>query len=447
MTSLDLLLIIVSLTTIHLALKPYVRQDLLLLLLNLFLLVSIGTQGYQALTFFFLLSVLSYVVASKGKWIGCVAVVNIIFFCFLRVFHNDMHWSIPLGYAFYALRVLSFLFDVQNGKLRRTDVNFLAFFNYVYFFSTLISGPIVKAADHHIRSLSSKTLGYRVHSFSVLFGLGVVKKFVIADNLRVYVDYPIQNPVVYEGWPLIIAVLLSKWAIYVDFAGYSDMARGIGRLMGVSLPQNFSIPFRASNLRDYWRRWHASLSKFIHEYVFVPLALSPFRKFGLFGILVITYLILALWHNFTWPFVLYGVVQAALLYFDSFLFGWVDKCKSITRPFFRTFFLYFVLLALPSVLFRVTTLEQFFNVLVRLNPFNAAKWGYFFNLGAVGIFPLLAISVAVEAGAWKWTLPQAVRFWQRQPYVLKVIGVLFLSLLFVYYVNLRDSVPFIYSRF
>ena len=240
------------------------------------------------------------------------------------------HIALPLAISFFTFQKIAYLIDSARGETRR--LNFLDFSLFAAFFPQLIAGPIVHFKEI-IPQLQSRRFGHLIGRNLlvglVMFAIGLFKKTVIADTLASY-----ANPLFHVGTAGHPLGLVSAWLaalsftfqLYFDFSGYSDMAIGLGRMLGVKLPLNFHSPLRARNIIDYWRRWHMTLQRFIVAYIFQPLSL-PLNRFaarrGLTGWggfamgvcipLAVTFVAVGIWHGAGWTFVLFGVLHASYM--------------------------------------------------------------------------------------------------------------------------------------
>jgi alginate O-acetyltransferase complex protein AlgI len=219
---------------------------------------------------------------------------------------------LPVGISFYTFQSLSYTVDVYRGKISSTN-NLLDFFVYVSFFPQLVAGPIERSA--HLLPQLSKGFSPNLRSFCdgmPLIIWGFFKKLVIADNLA-----PIVNQIFVAEHPGIFLVLIGGYAfamqIYCDFSGYSDMARGIARIFKIDLIENFHLPFLARNPREFWRRWHISLSLWFRDYVYISLGGNRLGKKRTYLNLLATLTLCGLWHGAMLNFVAWGLFHGILL--------------------------------------------------------------------------------------------------------------------------------------
>lgn len=213
---------------------------------------------------------------------------------------------LPVGISFYTFRTVSYVVDVYHGKMRPVD-SLLDYAFYLTFFPCMVAGPIVRAADFMPQLYNYKAASPRaVWDGLWQFMLGVVKKCVFADYIAQYVNIVYGSPSGYSGFELLVAVLGFSVQIYMDFSGYSDMAIGMGRVMGFDLGENFNLPYRSLNVTEFWRRWHISLSQWLRDYIYIPLGGNRKGKVRQHLNLLTTMLVGGIWHGANWNFVVWG---------------------------------------------------------------------------------------------------------------------------------------------
>ena len=216
---------------------------------------------------------------------------------------------LPVGISFYTFQSLSTTLDVYFRKLAppRSPLDFALF---VGFFPQLVAGPIVRAADFFPQlQRSPRWSSVRVRACLTLFLIGFMKKAVVADGVSPLVDTYFANPMAYGALSAWLAALLFAVQIYCDFSGYSDMAIATAGLLGYNLRLNFNFPYFAANLRDFWRRWHISLSTWLRDYLYIPLGGNRGGLLRQYRNLMITMLLGGLWHGAAWTFILWGALH------------------------------------------------------------------------------------------------------------------------------------------
>ncbi len=217
----------------------------------------------------------------------------------------------PIGISFYTFQMVGYLVDVYRGKTK-AEKHFGKYAIFVSFFPNISSGPIERA-DHFIPQIDKeKTFDYG----NVVYGSrqllwGLLKKVAFADFLARYVDLVFNDVLSYTGMCFILVILLYTFQIYFDFSGYSDMAIGVARMLGFELMTNFKSPYFATSIRDFWGRWHISLSTWFKDYVYIPLGGNRVSKLRTYINLMITFLVSGLWHGASWTFVLWGGIHGA----------------------------------------------------------------------------------------------------------------------------------------
>ncbi|WP_299109760.1 MBOAT family O-acyltransferase [uncultured Winogradskyella sp.] len=222
---------------------------------------------------------------------------------------------LPVGISFYTFQTMSYTIDIYKGKMK-SNKNLLEFMTFVSFFPQLVAGPIERAS--HLLPQFSKKRTFNLYEFKegAKQGLwGLFKKIVIADNCAFYANQIFENSDSYPGSVLVIGVILFAFQIYGDFSGYSDIAIGISRMMGIDLMQNFKSPYLSENIQDFWRRWHISLSTWFRDYVYIPLGGSKVdSSFRRSLNIIITFTVSGFWHGANWTFIIWGALHS-LFYF------------------------------------------------------------------------------------------------------------------------------------
>jgi len=226
---------------------------------------------------------------------------------------------LPVGISFYTFQTMSYTIDVYRGKIK-AERDFVTFALFVSYFPQLVAGPIEKAANLLPQLKKEHPFSYENASYGLkLMAWGFFKKLVVADRLAaLFVDPVYQNPSNYYGGVYLLATAAFAFQVYCDFGGYSDIARGCAKTMGVDLMVNFKAPYLFStSISDYWQRNHISLSQWFHEYVYISLGgnrKGPWKK-ALF--ITVTFFLSGLWHGADWTFVVWGLLQALYLNLEN----------------------------------------------------------------------------------------------------------------------------------
>jgi D-alanyl-lipoteichoic acid acyltransferase DltB (MBOAT superfamily) len=343
--------------------------------------------------------------------------------------------ALPVGISFYTFQAISYTVDVERRLI--APARLLDFAVYLSFFPHLVAGPIVRAREF-LPQLRSPRDPRRVAVSSglALIGVGLVKKVLIADYLgRTVVDPVFGVPQAYHAPDVLLAGYAYAAQIYCDFSGYTDIAIGLALLLGFVFPRNFRSPYRATGFRDFWRRWHITLSRFLRDFLYIPLGGSRGRsRLFTYRNLMVTMLLGGLWHGAAWTFVLWGGFHGLGLVCDHWFGDRIHLPDWVKRVIF------FHLVVLGWVLFRAQSLSLTWQLLSRLGSWGHATLFSPLVLGAIAlaIVPQLLPERPVQAAlAW---------FGRLQPAVLAP-GLAVLILLVAATVPSDGVPPFIYFRF
>jgi alginate O-acetyltransferase complex protein AlgI len=246
--------------------------------------------------------------------------------------------ALPLGVSFIAFEKITYLVDIYR-RVAKPGKSFLDYLNYVFLFPKLLAGPIVKYHDI-ADQLSRPSHRYEdVRDGTVRFVRGLAKKVLIADVLAPVADEVFKlNPGSVDAGTAWIGLLAFSLQIYFDFSGYSDMAIGLGRVLGFKLLENFHDPYLATSFTDFWRRWHISLSSWIREYLYIPLGGSRVSPVRSYINLCICFMLSGLWHGASWNFIIWGMFHGLILIVDrAFWLRWqvaLPKVVNVVLTFF-----------------------------------------------------------------------------------------------------------------
>lgn len=313
---------------------------------------------------------------------------------------NSLAIILPLGISFYTFQSMSYVIDVYLQKITPLQ-NPFNYALYVVFFPQLVAGPIERSTHFipqltHVRNPTRNQ--YIEGVWLILFGL--YTKIVVADNLSIWVDKAFNSSDSISGVEALLAIYAFAFQIYGDFSGYSNMARGLAKLLGFELMVNFNRPYIATNPSDFWRRWHISLSTWLRDYLYIPLGGNRHGKLNTYRNLMMTMLLGGFWHGASWKFILWGAYQGTILVLYR-LFS--DSKVKLPDNFFLLYLSrigMFHLTCLGWLLFRANNLEQVVNMLVAITTD--------FHLDMAGakiVFPLLFFG----GGLWllEWWLDNA----------------------------------------
>ena len=244
---------------------------------------------------------------------------------------HPLNILLPVGISFYTFENLSYTIDVYHGKIE-PEKKFLNYLLFLSFFPKLVMGPIVRASDF-IPQLK-KPYVVTEKDFADGFYLiltGLFKKVVISDYItQNFVNYIFDGPSLHTGLECLLAVYGYAIVIYCDFSGYSDVAIGIAKWLGITIPANFNSPYKSSSISDFWRRWHISLSSWLRDYLYIPLGGSRCGTFRTYINLFITMLLGGLWHGASWNFIVWGGLHGGALAVHKVWSGF-NKKKSVNN--------------------------------------------------------------------------------------------------------------------
>ena len=242
--------------------------------------------------------------------------------CSQRIFALEI--LVPFGISFYTFEAISYTIDVYRGRMK-AEKNLVNFMLFILFFPHLVAGPIVRAWDFLPQVARPKRLSWvRLSYGSQLFVLGLFKKLIISDRIAAYSDLIFEDPGKYSTQTIWLGAIAFAVRIYADFSGYSDMALGAAHCLHYKLTLNFRLPYISTNVSEFWRRWHISLSSWLRDYLFIPLGGSRGSTLQTCRNLMITMTLGGLWHGANWSFVLWGVAHGLFLSIHRIFRDWCD---------------------------------------------------------------------------------------------------------------------------
>lgn len=216
---------------------------------------------------------------------------------------------LPVGISFYTFQTLSYVIDVYRGDIK-AEKHFGIYAAFVSFFPQLVAGPIERTENLLPQIKEEHNFDYDTASYGLkLMGWGFFKKIVISDNMAWLADRVFDTPSSYSGFALILAALFFTIQIYCDFSGYTDIARGTANLFGIRLMDNFQSPYFSSGIKEFWSRWHISLSTWFRDYLYIPLGGNRCSRLRNYFNLLVTFLVSGLWHGANWTFVIWGGIH------------------------------------------------------------------------------------------------------------------------------------------
>jgi alginate O-acetyltransferase complex protein AlgI len=343
---------------------------------------------------------------------------------------------LPLGISFYTFEAISYVVDVYRGRTQPVR-NLLDYALYILFFPHLVAGPIVRPNEFLPQIRRPKRYDWpRFQAGVQLFLLGLFKKSVIADQVGLAVDPVFKEPGAFGSAALWLAVLGYAVQIYCDFSGYTDMALGLAHTLGFKLPNNFNAPYMATSPSDFWKRWHISLSRWLRDYLYIPLGGNRKGPTRTMVNLFITMLLGGLWHGANWTFVVWGAYHGTLLAVQRVL------PKSLEHPAFRPIgmFVTFLAVCVGWVLFRAQT---FADALTILRGMVMPTSGYdLAGDGAALVVLCLTVTLVGQALAqWKGSKQAVLRL------PAPLAGAVMAAALTLVLLLTADGQAFIYFRF
>jgi len=359
-------------------------------------------------------------------------------------FNIDMI-TLPVGISFFTFQTISYTIDVYRRELKPVT-NIIDFGFYVSFFPQLIAGPIVRARSFIPQIYRRFVLSDKWMWWAILWILGgLFKKMVISDYISInFVDRVFEHPIAYSGFEVLMAVYAYALQIYCDFSGYTDIALGVALLLGFRLPTNFNHPYKAISIRDFWRRWHISLSSWLRDYLYIPLGGNKGNALRTGFNLMITMLIGGLWHGAALKFIIWGGLHGfGLVVNRIFSKVWNSKPGWIRR--FLGWMVTFHFVVLTWIVFRVESLENaeiLFTRLIRAFEPNS-YWDVL--LSQTYLFVLIIFGFTLHFLPAKWHKLFKIKF-IKMPLVARIICA---SIMVYIIINLHQSdiLPFIYFRF
>ncbi|MFX0543026.1 MBOAT family O-acyltransferase [Roseovarius sp. S4756] len=278
------------------------------------------------------------------------------------------HLLLPLAISFFTFQQITYLVDSYKGQAARGSL--LNYAVFVTFFPQLIAGPIVHHKEMMPQFARAAMLRLRSKNLLaglIIFGLGLFKKIGIADTFAVYADAGYADHTqltILDAW---ITTFSYTFQLYFDFSGYSDMAIGAARMFGIRLPLNFLSPYKATSIQDFWRRWHITLSRFLRDYLFIPLGGSRRREGRVAANLMVTFLLGGLWHGAGWTFLIWGAIHGAGL-----VIGRMFSRAGLRLPRVLAWLLTFAAVHLAWVFFRAEDVAQALDILSTMFGLNPA---------------------------------------------------------------------------
>ena len=346
--------------------------------------------------------------------------------------------SLPIGLSFYTFRNLSYLFDIYLSKVS-AQRNFLTFAVYSTMFPYTSAGPIVRYTDIETQ-LKQRTIN--ISKFGIgaeLFVKGLAKKVLLADNLSVLYSSICGHPQmsVFTSW---LGILAYTMQLYFDFSGYSDMAIGLGKMLGFDFNKNFDYPYISTSVSEFWRRWHISLGSWFRDYIYIPLGGNRVSTLKHIRNILVVWALTGLWHGASWNFVFWGVYYGLLLLAEKFLLGrFLEKAPVWLRNLYTMF-----AVIIGWVFFSQTTPAAIGKMLGAMFGLGASCFADRASLYALksGLILMIISVISCRPGLYQYFK----RLARRNTYLAAVINAI-LFFLCIAYMIYSSYTPFMYQQF
>jgi len=330
------------------------------------------------------------------KYFGFIneSIVGVLSLMGLDVGLPGLNWAIPVGISFFTFQALGYLCDVYYKRID-AEHDFLIYALFVSFFPSILSGPINKASlvIPQLRALRPRFDYDKAVTGLRMLLWGMFMKVVVADRVALYVDTVLPSYMNYTGLSCFAASLMYTVQIYADFAGYSLMALGVGKVLGFDLTENFRRPYFAVSVTDFWHRWHISLSTWLKDYVYIPLGGSRCSRSRNYWNIFVTFLVSGVWHGANWTFIVWGCIHGLCQIVEKMLgqqrcpYGWLGRSVKILVT--------FMIVNFAWIFFRMPTLGDACRVVGRI--FDPSLPLTIFSPGGTAAFYMaLALAVLVS---------------------------------------------------
>ena len=357
---------------------------------------------------------------------------------------NLLRLTLPIGISFYTFQTLSYVVDVYTNKAKVCR-RFTNFATYVCLFPQLIAGPIVRYTTIE-DELQNRTHSFEKFAYGVnRFIIGLAKKVILSNNLGLLVSIISKSDEksILSYW--IVAVVFTL-QIYFDFSGYSDMAIGLGRIFGFDFLENFNYPFISKSIKEFWRRWHISLSTFFRDYLYIPLGGNRVSKFRWIFNLFVVWSLTGLWHGDSWNFILWGLYFALLLIIENlFLQKLLNKLPVIIQHIYAKFFI-----IISFVIFNNENMKDLFNSLYNMFNFKNLILYNDFSIYYLKSYSIILIISIIASTPLLKNIIDKINESKKGEKVMSLMNVIFNVVILIvvtgYLINGSFN-PFLYFRF
>ena len=391
-------------------------------LLALFLIIHLGLLGYFKYIDFLIRS------------------INNIFNSNLKL----LNVLLPIGISFYTFQIISYLIDVYRGKIKAQD-NFFNLATYVSLFPQLIAGPIVRYEDINDnlikKDISLENVAVGIKRFTI--GLG--KKVLIANVLGSFCTSYLNSPdksVVFSFFYMLCYAM----QVFFDFAGYSDMAIGLGKILGFNFLENFNYPFISKSITEFWQRWHISLGSWFRDYVYIPLGGSRVNKYKLIRNILVVWTLTGLWHGAAWNFIIWGLYFGIILLIEKLVLKkYLDKMPNILKHLYVL-----IIVGLSFVIFGADNMTGAFDILKNIGGLNGLSFynkitGYYLRNYIIIIILGILFSTPI--------IKNIIERLKKKDSIKKIINLGEIVLILIIFLLVTSSLidnsynPFLYFRF
>ena len=321
-------------------------------------------------------------------------------FGLLQIPYNDnssffLDIALPLGLSYYIFQTIGYIADISRGSAP-PEKNIFRFSMFMLFFPKLLVGPIERA-NHFLPQLYKRIYFDKENIIEGgrRIAWGLFKKLVVADRILLYQNVVFAHAEEQSGLTLLFASILYTFQVYADFSGYTDIAVGTARLFGYDLMENFRQPLLAKNVSDFWRRWHISLSSWVNDYIFNPLALNNrhWGQWAVFYALLVSFTVIGIWHGASWNYVIFGVLQAFALIYETITKKQRKKLSKKLPSFFYnnlSILLTFLFVCFSLIIFRSATYQEAVAV---IEGIFTNKGSFFIDTPSTLLFMLMGCGV------------------------------------------------------
>ena len=351
---------------------------------------------------------------------------------------------LPIGISFYTFQIISYEVDVYRGKVKASK-SLIDYMTYVFLFPQLIAGPIVRyetvSKELKSRKVTLEDFSYGVNRFII----GLFKKVVIANNIGELCNIlnSSSEVSVLLYWILGISYMLQ---IYFDFSGYSDIAIGIGRMIGFKFPENFNYPYVADSVTDFWRRWHMTLSSWFRDYVYIPLGGNRVSTLKHIRNILVVWMLTGLWHGASWNFIIWGIYFGVILIIEKYCLNKVlEKLPRVIRNIYAMF-----IVMISFIIFSSDDISSALVAIKGLFSFSSLKFSNDFIIYYIRSYGIILIGGLMLCTPLIKNVINKLRENKILNYIINIFEVIVLVLIFVIITSmLIDSSynPFLYFRF